>query len=145
MVELSRRQPTDTAGLGKIRGLEPGLIRREGDQLLTLISTARELPQAEWPQDPPRPRQLETSEEAAVDLLSAALRLIAAQHQLSPQSIATRKELEQFVRSDLSSPLHEGWRKAVAGTPLARVLSGELQLRCEAGQARLVDSAYDSD
>ena len=37
MIELSRRLPRDASGLAKIRGLEPGQIRREGETLLGLI------------------------------------------------------------------------------------------------------------
>jgi ribonuclease D len=63
-----------------------------------------------------------------VDLLSAALRLLADRHQLSPQAIATHKDLQKLVRNDPDCALLEGWRNSVAGTPLQKVMHGEIKL-----------------
>ena len=85
------------ADLAKIRGLEPGQIRRDGERLLGLVAEGAQRPREEWPTDDRRSRPLDARQEALVDLLSAALRLIAEQHQLSPMAIASRKELEKLV------------------------------------------------
>lgn len=137
LVELSRRMPRDAAGLAKIRGLEPGQIRREGDTLLGLIAAGAALPQAQWPGEQARPRPLSNQQEATVDLLNAALRLVADRHQLSPQAIATRKDLERLVRGDSDCALCEGWRQAVAGQILDAVLRGERRLEFVDGALRL--------
>ena len=128
MIELSRRMPRDAAGLAKIRGIEPGLIRREGEALLKLVAAAASLPREEWPRDAGRPAPLTTNQDAMVDLLSAALRLVADQHQLSTLAIASRKDLECFVRGEADCALHEGWRQSLAGDVLGAVMNGELRL-----------------
>lgn len=138
IVDLSRRQPRDLPALAGIRGLEPGQIRRDGEQLLRLIAEGAALDKAAWPHEKPRPRPLQPAEEALVDLLSAALRLIADQHQLSPQAIATRKELEQLVRNPDEAALGEGWRRAVAGDPLRALLRGESRLEVTDGALHLL-------
>lgn len=125
MIELSRRLPRDPNGLAKIRGLEPGQIRREGDALLQLIEQGAQRPREEWPSEKARSKPLSAQDEALVDLLSAALRLIADEHQLSPLAIASRKELEKFVRGEQTCILHDGWRQSVAGERLGAVLRGE--------------------
>jgi len=125
MIELSRRMPRDAAGLAKIRGIEPGQIRREGDRLIGLITGGAALPREEWPDEKRRAPPLSAPQEAMVDLLSATLRLIADQHQLSPLAIAPRKELEKLVRGDTDSLLDQGWRRSVAGDILRSVMAGE--------------------
>jgi ribonuclease D len=138
MIELSRRMPRDPAGLSKIRGLEPGLIRREGKVLLDLISAGGEIPRDQWPHDKTRAKPLNAQQDAMVDLLSAALHLIADEHQLSPLAIASRKELERMVRGESECPLLEGWRHSLAGRSLLELMRGERQLVVEDGRVQLV-------
>lgn len=139
MIELSRRLPRDLNDLAKIRGLEPGQIRRDGERLLALIKEGAERPREEWPGDSRRSKPLTARQEALVDLLSAALRLIAEQHQLSPLAIASRKDLERLVRGEACA-LREGWRRSVAGERLNAVLDGDLAVRVIDGAATLSQS-----
>jgi ribonuclease D len=140
LVELARRMPRDLGDLARVRGLEPGQIRREGERLLALISEAAALPRDRWPADRARPKPLSADQEAMVDLLSAALRLVADRHQLSPLAIAPRKELERLVRGDYDGLLGEGWRHAVAGRTLIELLQGRKQLRVAGGSVEIVDA-----
>ncbi|MCG6966901.1 MAG: ribonuclease D [Chromatiaceae bacterium] len=137
MIELSRRMPRDAAGLAKIRGLEPGQIRREGPTLIELINEGAEAPRESWPQDKERAIPLTAQQEAMVDLLSAALRLIADQHQLSPLAIATRRELEKLVRGEPDCILLEGWRHLLAGESLGAIMRGERQVMSLDGELQI--------
>lgn len=128
MVELSRRLPRDAAGLSKIRGLEPAHIRREGETLLRLIAEGADMPREQWPVDTNRAAPMEPRQEAMVDLLNAGLRLIAEKHQLSPQAIATRKDLEKLVRGESDCALLEGWRHVLVGEVLLQLMRGERHL-----------------
>ena len=73
-----------------------------------------------------------------VDLLSAALHLVADQHQLSPLAIASRKELERMVRGEPDCTLLEGWRHSLAGKALQELMHGERQLIVDGGRLQLV-------
>jgi ribonuclease D len=137
MVEICRRLPRNVEALAKIRGVEAGLVRKEGKTLLTLIQKAAALPREAWPSEKRRPSPLTPEQEAMVDYLTAALRLLAAEHQLSPQAIATQKDLQKLVRGEEDCPLLEGWRRAVAGEPLQALLRGERQLVNEDGRLSL--------
>jgi len=128
MVELCRRQPRSLEALSKVRGMEAGLVRREGKHLLQLISDACELDKKHWPKDKGRPQPLTPQQEAMVDLLSAGLRLLSERHQLSPQAIATQKDLQKLVRGESDCNLLKGWRQGIAGDPLQAVMRGEINL-----------------
>jgi len=56
LFELSRRHPTRTEQLKRIRGLTPGIIQRRGKQLARLVEEALALPEAQWPVEKRRGR-----------------------------------------------------------------------------------------
>jgi ribonuclease D len=128
LIDLARRSPKDLTALGKIRGMEPGVVRNQGKTLLQLIADGRSTPREDWPSEGRPGKPLTPDQDAMVDLLSAALRLIAEQHQLSPSAIATRKQLEKLVRDEQDIELMHGWRRAVAGEPLLAVMTGQRQI-----------------
>lgn len=138
LVDLARRAPKDLTALGRIRGLEPGVIRSQGDTLLRLIAEARALPRDQWPSDGRPGAPLSHQQEALVDLLSAALRLAADQHELSPTAVASRKDLEKLVRGEPDIELLHGWRRAVAGDTLLAVLEGRQTVLAGDGGAQLI-------
>lgn len=148
LVELSRRMPRDSAGLSKIRGLEPGRIRREGDTLLRLVAEGAQVAREDWPRDKGRAAPLSAQQEAMIDLLSAALTLIADQQQLTPSAIATRKDLERLVREEAGCPLREGWRQSLAGDTLEAIRRGERRVELRDGKLqilRVADAAASTD
>ena len=132
LVDLARRRPKDAEQLSRIRGLEPPVIRRDGEALLHQIAVATALPREEWPTEGRGGKPLTALQEAQADLLSAALRLLAESHQLSPHAIAGRKDIEKLVRGDADTPLLEGWRRKVAGEHLLDLLAGRWSLRATA-------------
>lgn len=138
LVEIGRRLPRDLADLSKIRGLEPGRIRREGDTLLRLIEEGAQTKREDWPRDKGRSAPLSAQQEAMVDLLSAALNLIADQQQLTPSAIATRKDLERLVREEAGGALRDGWRQSLAGDTLDAIRRGERGLELRDGELEIV-------
>jgi ribonuclease D len=140
LTDMARRAPKDIATLAKIRGLEPSIIRNQGEALLALIAKARDIPREQWPSDGRPGAPLTHRQEALVDLLSAALRLVADQHQLSPTAIATRKDLEKLVRGDTDIELLHGWRRAVAGDLLQAVMAGKKTLLVDTDGLVLIDA-----
>lgn len=137
MLEIARRKPVNTTVLARIRGLEPGQIRRDGERLIEEVTAARALPPEEWPRPDDIGPPLAPAQEAQVDLLSAAMRLIAAQHQLAPGMLGSRKDLEKLVRHQRNTRLLEGWRKSVAGAPLQQILMGDAQVVNRLGGPRI--------
>jgi len=101
--ELARRRPAD-----------PGQLRATG--LLQEIAAAGEqdLGQIEQRADlrpTPEERQL-------ADRLSATLKRVAAQVALSPEVLATQRDLKRLVRGQQDIPPLQGWRREIIGQAL---------------------------
>lgn len=128
LLALARSSPTRREQLAKVRGLGEGLVRRHGSDLLELIRDARSADTATDSQ-PPRPRPLTAAEEAGVDALMALVRLQAHRHEVSPATLATRRDLEALVRGEPDLPLLTGWRRGLSGELLQAFLAGEVRLR----------------
>ncbi|HEC15983.1 MAG TPA: ribonuclease D [Sedimenticola sp.] len=137
LLELARRMPKDKKQLGRIRGLERGAVERRGDELLGLIAEARRLPAGQWPQEEALRVRPTPEQEALTDILMCALRLRAEEQRLSPQALASRKNLEQLAAGNRDLDLLKGWRRAVVGADLLRVLEGKLWPRLKNGRLEL--------
>ncbi len=137
--DLAKRQPTAIEQLEKFRGLEPGTIKRHGEQLLQLIAEAKTLPKEAWPRDKRRPPRLTPNQEAMADLLSCCLRLLAEEHNITATAIAGRRELEALVSGERELDLMRGWRRVIAGNRLVRVLQNELWPELVEGRLELVE------
>lgn len=137
LLDLARLMPTDSAKLGRIRGLETGVINRHGAELLGLIEEAKSLPPEQWPVRPVH-LQLSPEQEALVDALMAVLRLQSAELGISTSMLATRKDLERLaLGEDSDLALLRGWRREAAGQRLLAFKDGRLSLRSEAGRLTL--------
>ncbi|MCP4997122.1 MAG: ribonuclease D [Gammaproteobacteria bacterium] len=134
LIDLSRHQPREQKQLERIRGLEPGTIARRGETLLKLISDAKDKPKSEWPAEKARPARLNPNQDAVTDLLMACLRLLANDAHITPSALASRKDLEQLVTGEREIDLLHGWRRALAGESLLKVLEGDIVPRLADGK-----------
>jgi ribonuclease D len=126
LLELARRKPKDTKELERIRGLETGSIKRNGDTILKLIADAVTKPKETWPRAKKRAVTLSTNQEAMTDLLQCCLRLIAEREEITPSALASRKDLEQLVAGNKDSGLLHGWRRSLVGDILLDVLADKI-------------------
>lgn len=134
LIDLARLMPTDLAKLGRIRGVESGLVSRHGETLLGLIREAKALPQTQWPERPGY-LQLSPEQDALADAMMAVLRLRAGELQISASMLATRKDLERLAADESADlPVLHGWRREAAGEALLAFRSGQGRLRVEAGR-----------
>jgi len=145
LVDLAKRMPKDGPGIGRIRGLTEGTIKRWGGQLIGMIAEARDTPQERWPSEGARRPAPTPEQEALADMLSAALRLIGADQTVSPAAVASRTDLERLATGDRSGPLLHGWRYALAGEQLLALAQGRLSLSVAGGRPVLGVSCQASD
>lgn len=136
LATLARIKPGRLSDLERVRGLNPGFIRRYGEVLIERIQQARERKPQPLPEFS-RPTPLGPGEEAALDLLTGVIRLIAETNALNPTVLASRKDLEKLLRGRTDTPLHKGWRQHMAGPVLNAVLSGETRAELVSGQLQL--------
>lgn len=126
---LARIKLDAVADLARVRGLPPPLADRHGEQLVELLTAARQRAPTPLPEGE-RPEPLNEDQEAGVDVLMGVLRKLAAGQALNPSSIASRKDLQELVCGERAhSPLLRGWRRGIAGEKLLDVLEGRSTLR----------------
>jgi ribonuclease D len=118
--EIADRLPGQLAELETIRNLPAGVVRRRGTELLALIERGRDLGPSEPPLKlPPRP---EPQQVALVTKLMNFARTQAEEMRISPELLATRRDVEQLVFSNRTDRLASGWRKDVIGDRLVAKL-----------------------
>jgi ribonuclease D len=114
--EIAERMPQDASELAQVRTLPPGTVRKRGAELVEIVATARASrdSQSAYAQPPrPEPQQL-----ARVTRLMSLVRSRAEEIAVSPELLATRKDIEQLVFSGKTGHLLEGWRSEVIGQSL---------------------------
>jgi len=142
---IARTRPADVQTLRELRGLPKGLGETQALQILQAVQKGSEAPQEAWPVLSRR-RPLAESEEAIVDVAMALLRELARHQQISPEAVASRKDVVALMRGEEDAALARGWRAQIAGTELRRWLLGDCALRCDGtriGMVELSDTAED--
>jgi len=132
LVEIARLRPLSEDKLRHIRGLDEKKIARYGKTLLQLVDKAKARPNEQWPKLDFRPR-LSAEQDAMVDILLGMLKLCAHTHHVSPNSLATRKDLELLITGSEEAALLHGWRHELCGAHLEHLLSGRLCITIEQG------------
>lgn len=123
VLALATLAPATMAELEQVRALPPGVARKRGEELLELIRSAREATDTAAPwQLPPRPTPEQTR---LVGRLQQCVRDVAASLQVSPELIATRRDVEAMVfGKPQESLLLRGWRCEVIGRQLLELAGG---------------------
>src|SRR5919199_3242028 len=145
VVELAKRQPSGRRELAQIRGVNPDVVRRRGDDLLQAVRRGREAPPirldegerlATESQDGPVIALAEALVRACAQEAGLAYELIAARPDLAPIVVTARRgESEPDVRT------LRGWRRELVGAELLELLAGRRALRVGAGGRIDVDGA----
>jgi ribonuclease D len=117
--EIVMRVPRTVDQLGQIAELPAGIVRNCAEEILQMVQAA------EVPEPPPpimsRPRP--TPEQMAlVKKLGALNQAIAQQLGLSPEVLATRRDIEQLAEGGREVAVLQGWRRAVVGEPMLAAL-----------------------
>lgn len=128
--EIARRRPADREALAAIRGLPEAVARKHGEAILAELASAANAPDAAAT---PPPKPLEPAQAALADLLMVGLRARAAEIEISPAALASRKELEALAAGERDLPLLQGWRLEAAGKTILELLEGRLTLRAQGG------------
>jgi ribonuclease D len=136
LIELSRRPPATIADIQRMRGIRQDQVRSLGKSLIEAVETAMALPNEScpiWPSARSTPKR----EVLIADILYAIVKVIAYESDIATELLATRDDVQHFVRlakdgkldnADLG--LLQGWRYDMAGKVLiGLVLDESLELR----------------
>ena len=129
LVEIAKRSPRTQAALEQIRGVNPGSLRRRGDELLATIAHAATLPPI--PSEPSQHEPAVATDGPQIALAEAFVRARAFEAGLAYELIATRADLATAVasvRTRRPAPdvrTMRGWRQELVGAELLALLRGE--------------------
>ncbi|MEO8306738.1 MAG: ribonuclease D [Pseudomonadota bacterium] len=115
MVLRPPRSANDLAAMVTATELPAGFVEHSGPEMLRIVDEAQ-LP-ARLP--PPAPRARPDPENLArVKRLGAVLQQKAADLEITPEILGTRRELESLARGNQEVDMLRGWRRAVLGEAL---------------------------
>jgi ribonuclease D len=127
VVTIAQRPPRSVAELHKLRGLDDRHLRgRQADDLLATVAKAIDRPSERREQQ--APRDLDRELRPAVGLVAAWVSQLARNLEIDTALLATRADLEAFLRGDDDARLAEGWRAEIVGAPVRRLVDGEAAL-----------------
>jgi ribonuclease D len=145
VVELAKRTPATRKELAQIRGVNPDVVRRRGDDMLAAIQRGRaaaplRLDEVDRlgsePHDGPVIALAEALVRSRAQEAGLAYELIAARADLTPIVVAARRgEAEPDVRT------LRGWRRELVGAELLELLAGRRRLTVGPGGRITVDPA----
>ena len=122
VVGIAQRPPTNRKELEKIRGLDRGLRGDAVESLLAAVRSGIEAPPPEAAEAPSGP--LDRDLRPAVALVSAWVAQLARDLEIDNTLLATRGDLEALLRGDEGARLAQGWRGAIVGEPIRRLVEG---------------------
>lgn len=129
---IAQRPPKDVDALTKVRGLrDRGIPKSLRSELLDAVEAGRtlDLDDVRQPSASPVPSELRS----AVPLLMSWVSQRAREIELDPAVLATRTDLESFLRGDEDSRLATGWRAEALADDIRSLLDGDAALAFERG------------
>ena len=116
--EIAENLPNTRTELEGIEDLSANFLRKRSDEMLALVARGRANGPLEGPAfTPGRPDPLLVGR---VTKLLGLVRDTAAQNNIAPELLATRRDVEQLVFGGRSDHLLHGWRQPVIGNRLVQ-------------------------
>lgn len=131
LVEVAKRKPDSRRALENIRGINPGNLRRRGDDIIEVVARGRERPPI--PFEGERRPSTHPGDPPLIALCEALVRARVAESELAYELVASRADLQAILSAARSGEqadvrtLH-GWRRALVGDELLALLRGERSL-----------------
>jgi ribonuclease D len=132
LVEVAKRKPSAPRQLEQIRGLNPGHLRRRGQDILDAVARGRERPPLPYEGErhpPPAP-----SDAPLIALAESLVRARAMEAGLAYELVAARADLQAIMTSAREGrpepPVRTlaGWRRELVGSELLELLAGRRSL-----------------
>lgn len=130
---IAQRPPATVEDLVKIRGLrDRGIPKSVREDVLDAVARGKALDpsRVRHPEERPVPAELR----GAVPLLTSWVAQRARELELDPAVLATRNDLEGFLRGDEDSRLATGWRSEALATDISDLLEGRAGLSFVKGE-----------
>lgn len=135
VVTIAQREPSTADELAEIRGVEQRHVR--GDVVGELLEAVRAGRKSTVPVVADGAREIDRELRPAVGLVTAWIGQLARDMKIDAGLLATRNDVEAFLRGDEDARLATGWRCELVGEPVERLVGGDAALAFE-GKGRLV-------
>ena len=122
LIDLIKLQPQKSADLLKLRTMNERTVRRYGSEICDCIKLAKQQPALKLIDK--NSHKKNAQQEAVLDVLMAVVRIRADENAINPTLLATRKDCETLLFSDEDCVLNHGWRAAMVGEELMKILTG---------------------
>jgi len=132
LTDLARQMPDSVAELSHIRGLGSRLKNRFAQRLVDTINAAKAREPEPLP-DWSRKIKITAEQNAVIDVLSAYVNHRAAELDINPPQLASRKMLERCVTTGTTESL-TGWRQPLLGEQIQALLDGCSALSIQSGR-----------
>jgi ribonuclease D len=125
---LAREMPRHRESLASLGVLPPAVLRRLGDELLTIVAEACATPDGDLPETAPRP--LDPDQRARFKALRDSLRRRCDELGIAPEAALSGAELELLLREAAGETIRvperwSGWRGATVVDPMRAMLRRE--------------------
>ncbi len=118
--EIVRSLPADLQALGALRSIPAGVVQKCGAELVAAVAASAHLPVN--PRRSTRYVPPTAEEQKKLKALIATVKTIADGLDLSPEILASRKDLQQLLNGRTDIHALKGWRREVVGEALLRQL-----------------------
>ncbi len=130
---IAQRPPRNRRELSAVRGLDARHLRGDtADEVLAAVERGRALADGQLRRAPAE--ELDRGLRPAVALVSAWVSHLAAALDVDLALLATRADLQSFLRGDPGARLATGWRNELVGEPIRQLVDGKAGVALENGR-----------
>jgi ribonuclease D len=127
IVGVAMNPPSAASDLRKLRGVDERHSRGEAAAaIMAAVKAGLEAPHES--SAPTRREDVDRDQRPAVALASAWLSQLGRELRIDTMLLATRSDLSSFLNEDPTSRLARGWRHALLGEPIRRLVAGEFAI-----------------
>lgn len=117
VLDIAHRVPSNVDELERIEGIPKGVVRRSGEELVALVREAAKSDDDYRPPAPPTEQ-----EKSTLKAMKAQVANVATELDLNAEVLAPRRDLVAALQGERNSRLFLGWRYAVIGQALEKLL-----------------------
>jgi ribonuclease D len=132
LVGIAQKPPTDAEGLRRVRGLDDRHLRGPASaQILAAVAEGLAMSRDDYRLPPAG--DVDRDLRPAVTLVSAWISQLSRDLGIDTTILATRGDLESFLRGDADARLASGWRAEAVGDAIGALVGGDAALAFEGG------------
>ena len=127
LMDIALRLPQSMSQLSHIKGLRPATLKKEGQTMINIIQSCKDMDKSQWPAMMDRPLS-----QAAGDWFKKMRALInkrAEELDVPPELLARKKPMEKLLRQAYAGQSMkvpdswQGWRDTIVAQPLVQLLN----------------------